>query len=338
MATERLNYGQITWDNLYATGSNSFIRIRGDFTQNSNTITNITDQGSPYEGFSHVLVGQRLISSGNTNGTATITDVDTGNNTITIDSNAVANNSSALIRVSPPKGQYFIESGSLSIPGNSQFSISNITGSEDSNFQTGDKKYGFIVQLASTSSLSSGMQDKYGQYVITRIFQQEAGNNRLSFYISASDSGVNGEPADLAPTTGLGYGLISELSVSQSLSSTLFSNDLSMLGGFSDAAYQVAVANVIDDFVTDAGVATNGFPYTGSAQILGSLAVTGSNVIQTRTGGTDFFVIKSGSLENFKFNGEGVAQFYAYTSSYTPTPVLGGLYFNSQSAYIGVEE
>jgi len=332
MATERLNYGKISYLNLFATGSNSFIRITGDFTSGSPTITNIADVGGDYEGISHILKGQKLISSGNTDGTATITNIDTGTGTITLDENAIANNTSALIRISPPKGQYFVESGSLTTLTNSGFKLNDITGSEDANYDGSDRKYGLVLQMAKTSSVSTGIQDQYGQYSITKIFQQDQSSNLISFYITSSTDGLEGEKNDLQPTTGLGYGLITELSYSQSLGSTLFASNLGMLGGFSDAAYQIAVPNTFDEFDFE------GFPFTGSAGITGSLSVTGSNVFKTDVGGTDFFVIKSGSLENFKFNGEGVAQFHSHPNSYTPTAVLGGIYFTSQSAFVGLNE
>jgi hypothetical protein len=80
------------------------------------------------------------------------------------------------------------------------------------------------------------------------------------------------------------------------------------------------------------------FPYTGSAIITGSLTVTGSNEFITEEGGYDFFLIKSGSITNLKFNNEGIAQFHAYENEFNPSPILGGLYFTSESLYIGLEK
>lgn len=93
-------------------------------------------------------------------------------------------------------------------------------------------------------------------------------------------------------------------------------------------------------FIGDGSGLTNldPFPYTGSAQITGSLSVTGSSIFSTEEGGYDFFIIKSGSINNLKFNQEGIAQFHAYENSFMPTPVLGGLFFTSQSLYIGLEK
>lgn len=68
------------------------------------------------------------------------------------------------------------------------------------------------------------------------------------------------------------------------------------------------------------------FPYTGSAQITGSLGITGS------------FQIESGSTKPFKVNEDGIVQLFSHDNSYEPTAVLGGIYFTSASVYFGLEE
>ena len=106
---------------------------------------------------------------------------------------------------------------------------------------------------------------------------------------------------------------------------------------------------------TDGSNGSNPFPYTGSAEISGSLAVdgdvtvtgslevtgslgvTGSVEFKTEVGGTDFFIIKSGSVDNLKVNGEGIVQFFAYADNFTPTAVLGGMYFTTSSFFVGLE-
>jgi hypothetical protein len=67
-------------------------------------------------------------------------------------------------------------------------------------------------------------------------------------------------------------------------------------------------------------------------QITGSLLVTRDNT------DADFFIISSGSYDAFKVNSEGITQFYAHNNEYIPTAVLGGLYFTSASAFIGLEQ
>ena len=86
---------------------------------------------------------------------------------------------------------------------------------------------------------------------------------------------------------------------------------------------------------------TGAFPFTGSADITGSLQVTGSVIIEQPVGNVDAFLIKSGSLANspalFKLDSKGVAQFFAHANDYVPTAILGGLYYTSQSVFVGVE-
>ena len=65
--------------------------------------------------------------------------------------------------------------------------------------------------------------------------------------------------------------------------------------------------------------------------------ITGSLLVTRDNADADFFIISSGSYDAFKVNSEGITQFYAYTNDYEPTPVLGGLYFTTASAYIGLE-
>ena len=59
---------------------------------------------------------------------------------------------------------------------------------------------------------------------------------------------------------------------------------------------------------------------TGNTQFSGSLQVHSVNKTD------DFFLIKSGSMENLKVNGEGVLQLGAF--SFTPTAVKGGIYYD----------
>ena len=56
--------------------------------------------------------------------------------------------------------------------------------------------------MAKTSSVSTGIQDQYGQYSITKIFQQDQSSNLISFYITSSADGLEGEKNDLQPSKG----------------------------------------------------------------------------------------------------------------------------------------
>tara|TARA_R110000803_G_scaffold55262_4_gene112145 strand:- start:3866 stop:4402 length:537 start_codon:yes stop_codon:yes gene_type:complete len=72
-------------------------------------------------------------------------------------------------------------------------------------------------------------------------------------------------------------------------------------------------------------------------EIEGNVETTGSLVVKTEVGGTDFFIIKSGSTENLKVNSQGIVEFFAYEIGYVPTAKLGGLYFTSSSVWVGLQ-
>ena len=77
---------------------------------------------------------------------------------------------------------------------------------------------------------------------------------------------------------------------------------------------------------------------SGSSLLSGSQVITGSLEIQGDPVASDFFIIKSGSSELLKANSDGVIQFHVYPDDYTPPASLGAIFFNSSSAYIGLED
>ena len=77
-------------------------------------------------------------------------------------------------------------------------------------------------------------------------------------------------------------------------------------------------------------------PQLGGNLDLNDNIITGSGKISIKTTDTnDFFLLKSGSLNSLKVNGEGVFQLGAF--SFTPTAVKGGLYYddNDDEFYAG---
>ena len=113
-------------------------------------------------------------------------------------------------------------------------------------------------------------------------------------------------------------------------------NDLTGGGqGLGLAAYNTSVASIIAQLSSGSG----GFPHTGSAQITGSLGVTGS--IDNLLASTENFLIKNASAPTqslFKIDNEGVAVFRAREGGDgIPSAIVGGLYFNTSSAFIGVD-
>ena len=86
------------------------------------------------------------------------------------------------------------------------------------------------------------------------------------------------------------------------------------------------ISNIVEDTT----------PQLGGNLDLNNNVITGSGKIKVTTTDTnDFFLLKSGSLDTLKVNGEGVLQLGAF--SFTPTAVKGGLYYddNDDEFYVG---
>ena len=97
-----------------------------------------------------------------------------------------------------------------------------------------------------------------------------------------------------------------------SRSGTLFFGNTNLQTGGS------GLSNIVEDSTPQLG---------GDLDLNGNI-ITGSGKIKVTTSDTnDFFLLKSGSLDSLKVNGEGVLQLGAF--SFTPTAVKGGLYYDN---------
>lgn len=258
---ERLRFGRISGFSLNpgGTSDNTFMRLRVDTNASSTTLTNVTDQ-SGYPGQSIILPGQILYGTGLgwTDNVTTIISTNPGSNTITVADAPTSTLSSKLIVVRLPKGQSFIESGSLSIPAYSSpiWNYNSITGSEDSEYSEGDTKWAIVTGLGTTSDYTNPVVGRYGVYTITKIVDRIS-SGISSFYISASDSGVYIEGDDSTPATSQTAIAITELSTSSSLAPVFHGGDADVTEGIGLGAYQQTVRNFFDDLATD-------ILYTGS--------------------------------------------------------------------------
>ena len=105
--------------------------------------------------------------------------------------------------------------------------------------------------------------------------------------------------------------------------------------GSTVAGYQQTVVGVIDQALTE----SDGFPYTGSAQITGSLSVTGSSIISLDTN-ENFLINNTTAVTQslFKIDSEGIAIFRVQPDGATPpTPEPGHMYFTTESVFFGFE-
>jgi len=383
MAKNRpLFYGRLSVSNtslFHRNGTNAFIRVTYDCTTSSKTLTNVTNVGGAYHGIQEAMVGQQLVTTTQFPSGTTITAIDTVANTIEVEDFPAADGSGRLGRISPPKGQYYVESGSIVRPQEgyqvSDFDLRyDFTGSHDDEFDTENgRKVALLLIQSYTSSTADQIDGDFAIYEVTRVLDR-LGSSDASFYISSSVNGMLAEEHNKAPWQ-FNNTVFYELSVSSSLPPILDGRTLTSFpaGGFEFAGYNAALQEYYDDirpgifhssslvegnadFLNFTGSAIksittesingqNGvlieieggggddtFPYTGSAEITGSLAVTGSAIV------TGSFEVETNTTSSFTVNADGQVQLFAHENSYNPTPLLGGIYFTSQSVFLGLED
>ena len=345
MALPKLEFASINLSTatVYSTASNndSFIRVRATYVNGSNSVQ-VTDDVEGYFGTGSIESGYFLRSVGEVSDPVEITNWNSATKVLTIDGTAEASNSNQLTRISLPTGKILIESASFQKIGGSSLnppsSFNDVTGSLDANYDNTQLKWGVIGQLAPTSSINNALAGLYAQYELTS-FDSRIDSQTANIFLTASDT-INAfkepEGYSLARQDSISSLLLSE--ISGSFMTIAGSDDISGNQSLGLAAYQNVVASTIALFTS----ASTAFPFTGSAQITGSLAVTGSSEFIIPVGGeTDNFIITSGSGVGkervLNVTDEGVVQFFSQDNSYEPTAVLGGIYFTSASAFIGVE-
>lgn len=333
----RLSYGE---SNFYSNenNQNNFIRISADTTNGSPIITNISENSGGGFTTSELKVGMILVSGGEFASDVTIIALDLGNNQLTVSANATASATNQTMRIRPPKGMYFFASASFNKVGTGEpNNLTDITGSQDANYDSNELKWGIAAALAKTGSVTSTVIGLYGQYEITEI-QSRISATQMNFFATASDSLTSFiEGSGSQVSAGAGTLMLSE--ISNNLMTIASSTDIGAGGqGLGLAAYQAAVSSVFSTLTSGSGGGA-AFPHTGSAQITGSLGVTGSSEILLNS--TENFLIKNAVTPTqslFQVDDEGVAQFRARVGSDgTPGAVVGGMYFTTSSAFLGVD-
>ena len=334
MAFPVLTFGSLEYNGssgLYSNENqtNGFIRLNG--TGSGTNVTGLASV-SGYFDINYVKPGM-VISS--TIGNTTVVTVDVGSNSLTT---ADTVSGQGLLRIRPQKGLYFFESASFSKVGTGEPSdLRDITGSDDSEYNTDYNKWGIVASLAVTGSVTTTVAGDYGQYQITEITDRIS-NSRMNFFASSSNDLGNNfiERSGSQVSAGSSYLIVSEISNDNGLMSLAGANDLSGGGqGLGLAAYNSSVGSVLAQLTSGSGA----FPHTGSAQITGSLGITGS--VDTLLNSSENFLIKNATAVTqslFKIDNEGVAVFRAREGSDgAPSAIVGGLYFTTSSAFIGVD-
>ena len=341
MAYPTLQFGRLTYGSADffsdENNQNGFIRINADTTNGSPVITNVGEQAGGAFTTSELMVGMTLVSSGEFADEVTIISLDLGNNQLTVSANATATAQNQVMRVRPAKGMYFFESASFNKVGSGEPSdLRDITGSEDAEYDSNDLKWGVVAPLAITGSPSTTVAGLYGQYEITQI-QSRISNTQMNFFASASDS-LPSFIEESGSQISAGSGTLMVSQISNNLMTIAGASDVGGGGqGLALAAYQNAVASVFSTLTSGSG--GEAFPYTGSAQITGSLGVTGS--VEALLASNENFLIKNATAPTqslFKIDDEGVAVFRAREGADgVPSAVVGGLYFTTSSAFLGVD-
>lgn len=337
MSTQRsLWYGYTDPVTIHRNGTNSFIRIRGTFNNSSKTITSVVDEPGFFN-INYIIPGQKLVASTYFPSGTTITAVDTGANTIEVLDFPAATGAGGLARISPAETQYFIESGSLVGPTNNAIqNYQGVTGSEDTEYNTGDRKWGVFGIQAPSSNNTLTITGEFSLYEITRIYNRRESNTIADFYMSSS-VGILQQKPDLTLASSADRLATVQLSETSSLPPIFDVTTIDNMpgGGVGFSGYPIAIPDIIDQVNTGSG-AGSGFPFTGSAQITGSLSVTGSSTFELNQGQTtDFFLIKSSSFSSLKVNSDGVVTFGNF--NILPTAVDGGMAYSGSNFYVGIE-
>ena len=330
MSTKRsLWYGYTDPVTIHRNGTNSFIRVRGTFDNSSKVITSVVDE-SGFFNIDYIIPGQTLVASTYFPSGTIITAVNTVSNTITVEDFPNASGGCGLARISPAETQYFIESGSLFAPTNNAIqNYQGVTGSEDTEYTTGDRKWGVFGIQAPSSNNSLTLTGEFALYEITKIYDRRESNTIADFYISSS-AGILQQKPDLTLASSVDRLATVQLSETSSLPPIFDVTTIDNMpgGGVGFSGYSLAIPDILDQVNTGSG-AGSGFPFTGSAVITGSLTISGD------VGEQDFFLVRSSSFTSFKISSSNVPVFGNFTT--TPPAIAGGFIYSGSNFYAGIE-
>ena len=345
MATKQLLFGSVAITTIFTEtiGNNQFIRLNGNTTSGSPTITNVADNGVNYFGVAELKVGMKLISGGPFGTKVTVTNVSgtTPNATVTVDSNAASTTTGNLLRVDPGPGQAFIESGSLAFPsGQSDINASSVTGSNDSQYVADDLQWAIAVPVAKDGNLSTQRVGQFAQFSLFDVQSRPGGATgaEVNLFVTSSGGDMNGFPDGFdwyATTTQC---ILYQVGDENQAGPTFQGSDAAISNAFGFAPGQIVASNLLDALTSGSGGGGSAFPFTGSAEISGSIDMTGS--FSTLLNSSELFLIKSATAPTqslFQIDSEGIATFRVQPDGTIPSAVEGGLYFTTASAYIGVK-
>ena len=315
---------------------NNIVFINGTIQSGQSTITGITPQSGTQD-VSLLRVGMSIQSYGGGYATnPTIVSIDSSTQ-ITVNQTATANVTN-VFGASLSGGKYFFNSASIIDP-QQLVNVNSITGSLDENYNASLSPVYAVVGQASTSLGGTQILGKFFNYKITEVTYRDLGSAEISAFIEWGGEGTEADSGNALLASSnqtLAIGAMSSTSSAVTIFDPSYISGTAV--GSTVAGYQQTVVGVIDQAITSS-VGT-GFPFTGSAQITGSLAVTGSNTFLLNTDNELKITKNSGTpLDLLNVDGNtGVINFNAYADADAkPTAVLGGIYFTSASLFIGLE-
>ena len=317
----QLFYGKLS---SFSANNDNITVIKGDVTNGSNQITNVIDFNASYDA-GLLRVGQILGDVSDVFDTDTVTITNISGDTLTVSENANTNATEQTFTADTPTGVYYFPSASFSDP-NNNITINDITGSNDTEFDPAiTNKYAILGRAKKGNTLQNGV---FLPYIITEIVYRDTGNSRISGFLEWGDDGTE---TDSGFTLDLTSNRVVPIVETTPTSSKVPMFDTQVLTGISAVGsgftgWQAATEDIFDE---------SGFPFTGSAEITGSLGITGSFELKKGAAETDFFLIKSASFTPLKLNSDGVAVFGGFSS--LPTAVEGGFAYSASNFYAGIE-
>ena len=259
-------FGKLTGVSPIGSGSNSYVRIRGDVSNGGNTITNIVGVSGYKSGseFDFLKSGMVVVGSTGYGSGATIASINSGTQTITMNSNSNADGTNALFRISPASGSYYIESASFTDP-QGLINTKTITGSGDSEANASMNVFS-ILGVATLGG--SDVTGRFHQYNITDVKHRNTAGSEISMLVEWGEPGNETDSGDrLSVGTNQTIPIVS-LTATSSLA-PLFSRAISGMGvvppGSDVAAYQIAL-QTIQKFVTSSTGGGGGITFVGSTE------------------------------------------------------------------------
>ena len=320
----QLFYGKLSNATPIGNGSNSYIRVRFNATTSSTTLTNVTDE-SGYFGQDKIRVGQILVESSAFPSGTVITAVDTANNTITVEDNPLTAESQGLGRISPPQGEYYIASASLTDP-QGIVDFRDITGSNDTDFTSDGTVYSILGDAVTPDQ--SSIPGRFHKYTISEVFYRNPSGTEGSIYIKWGEKGTESESGD-EMSVGSNQSLaIVALTPSESLA-PIFTRNLAGIQelntGQETAAFQIEIQDFLDDIVAGVDVYYTGSSVRGNAE---DLFFTGSGVTVTSTGSRGVII---------DIPGGGGGDLFPYTGSAKITGSLEVIGFTNLTGSLFIE-